>query len=155
MYAKLVAALLAVVGGFALGGSVELGAGFRSSLDACGTYLVAPEKTFDLELDRGYHQQLVQPRLRLMVDYRLAQHFGAFVGVAALGQIRSELGWDRVTASVGPESAAVWVTVDGVMGSQAATRRSNMMTPSLRPPPDIPRRGEQNDLSKMQILRKH
>jgi hypothetical protein len=92
-----------VGGGFALGGSVELGAGFRSSLDVCGTYLVAPDKTFDLELNRGYHQQLVQPRLRLMVDYRLARHFGAFVGVAAMGQIRSELGWDKLSGSVGPE----------------------------------------------------
>ncbi|MEY4545910.1 MAG: hypothetical protein RL685_2105 [Pseudomonadota bacterium] len=92
-----------VGGGFALGGSVELGAGFRSSLDVCGTYLVAPEKTFALELNRGYHEQLVQPRLRLMVDYRVARHFGAFVGVAAMGQIRSELGWDQLSGSVGPE----------------------------------------------------
>jgi hypothetical protein len=92
-----------VGGGFALGGTVQLGAGFRTSLDVCGTYLVAPAKTLNLELDRSYHEQLVQPRLRLMLDYRLARHFGAFVGVAALGQLRSELGWERVTGSVGPE----------------------------------------------------
>jgi hypothetical protein len=92
-----------VGGGFALGGSVELGAGFRSDLDVCGTYLVAPAETTDAELQRSYHEQLVQPRLRLMIGYRLAQHFGAFLGVAALGQIRSELGWERVSASVGPE----------------------------------------------------
>jgi len=92
-----------VGGGFALGASVELGAGFRSDLDVSGTYLVAPAKSLDLELDRGYHEQLVQPRLRLMVAFRVAQHFGAFVGVAALGQIRSELGWERISGSVGPE----------------------------------------------------
>jgi hypothetical protein len=92
-----------VGGGFALGGSVQLGAGFRSSLDVCGTYLVAPQRTFNAELSRSYHEQLVQPRLRLMLDYRLARHFGAFVGVAALGQIRAELGWEELSGSVGPE----------------------------------------------------
>lgn len=90
-------------GGFALGGSVELGAGFRSSLDVCGTYLVAPRRTLDVELNRDYHEQLVQPRLRLMLDYRLARHFGVFLGVAAMGQIRSELGWEELSGSVGPE----------------------------------------------------
>jgi hypothetical protein len=90
-------------GGFALGGSLELGAGFRSDLDVCGTYLIAPAESTDTELQRSYHEQLVQPRLRLMIGYRLAQHFGAFLGVAGMGQLRSELGWDRVSASVGPE----------------------------------------------------
>jgi len=92
-----------VGGGFALGGSVPLGAGFRSDIDLCGTYLVAPALSQDPSRDGGYHEQLVQPRLRLMLGYRLASHFGLFAGVAALGQIRAELGWDRVTASVGPE----------------------------------------------------
>jgi hypothetical protein len=92
-----------VGGGFALGGSVELGAGFRSDIDLCGTYLVAPALSQDPSRERGYHEQLVQPRLRLMLGYRLASHLGVFAGAAALGQVRAELGWDRVTASVGPE----------------------------------------------------
>ena len=79
--------------------------GFRTviDIDLCGTYLVAPALSQDPSRDGGYHEQLVQPRLRLMLGYRLASHFGLFAGVAALGQIRAELGWDRVTASVGPE----------------------------------------------------
>jgi hypothetical protein len=90
-------------GGFAIGGSVELGAGFRSDFDLSGTYLVAPELSFDPSRAPGYHEQLLQPRLRWMVAFRLAEHLGLFGGVAALGNVRSELGWDRVTASVGPE----------------------------------------------------
>jgi hypothetical protein len=92
-----------VGGGFALGGSVDLGAGFRSDIDVCGTYLVAPALSYDPSRESGYHEQLVQPRLRLMLGYRLASHFGLFAGVAALGQVHAELGWDRVSASVGPE----------------------------------------------------
>ena len=92
-----------VGGGFAFGGSFELGAGFRSAIDLCGTYLIAPALSQDPSRESGYHEQLVQPRLRLLLDYRLAAHFGLFVGVAALGQVRAELGWDRVSASVGPE----------------------------------------------------
>lgn len=90
-------------GGFALGGSVALGHGFRTDLDLMGTYLIAPALSHDPSRVKGYHEQLVQPRLRLMLAYRAARHFGAFVGVAALGQVRSELGWDRVSAQVGPE----------------------------------------------------
>jgi hypothetical protein len=90
-------------GGVAIGGSVGLGAGFRSDFDLSGTYLVAPELSFDPSRESGYHEQLVQPRLRWLVAFRLAEHFGLFGGVAALGNIRSELGWDRVTATIGPE----------------------------------------------------
>jgi hypothetical protein len=90
-------------GGVAIGGSVGLGAGFRSDFDLSGTYLVAPELSFDASREAGYHEQLVQPRLRWMVAYRLAEHLGLFGGVAALGHIRSELGWERVTATIGPE----------------------------------------------------
>lgn len=90
-------------GGAAIGGSVGLGAGFRSDFDLSGTYLVAPELSSDPSRARGYHEQLVQPRLRWMLAFRLAEHFGLFGGVGALANIRSELGWDRVTASIGPE----------------------------------------------------
>jgi hypothetical protein len=90
-------------GGVAIGGSVGLGAGFRSDFDLSCTYLVAPELSFDASRAAGYHEQLVQPRLRWMVAFRLAEHFGLFGGVAALGHIRSELGWERVTATIGPE----------------------------------------------------
>jgi hypothetical protein len=92
-----------VGGGFAMGGSVELGAGFRSDLDLSGTYLIAPAESFDLTAQRSYHEQLVQPRVRLMVAFRAAQHFSAFLGVAAVGQIRSQLSWDEISGSVGPE----------------------------------------------------
>lgn len=90
-------------GGVAIGGSVGLGAGFRSDFDLSGTYLVAPELSYDPSRVPGYHEQLFQPRLRWLLAFRLAEHFGLFGGVAALGNIRSELGWDRVTASIGPE----------------------------------------------------
>lgn len=90
-------------GGVAIGGSVGLGAGFRSDFDLSCTYLVAPELSFDESRVTGYHEQLVQPRLRWMLAFRLAEHFGLFGGVAALGHIRSELGWERVTVSIGPE----------------------------------------------------
>lgn len=90
-------------GGVAIGGSVGLGAGFRSDIDLSGTYLVAPELSFDASREPGYHEQLVQPRLRWLVAFRLAEHFGVFAGVSALGNIRSELGWERVTATIGPE----------------------------------------------------
>lgn len=92
-----------VGGGFALGGGVGLGSGFRADVDVSGTYLVSPELSSNALGDRTYHEQLVQPRLRLMLAYRAFAHLGAFVGVAATGQVRSELGWERVTASVGPE----------------------------------------------------
>jgi hypothetical protein len=92
-----------VGGGFALGGSVELGAGFRSDFDLSCTYLVAPALSYDPSREAGYHEQLVQPRLRLMLAFRAAEHFGLFVGVSALTQVRAELGWDRVSTSVGPE----------------------------------------------------
>jgi hypothetical protein len=90
-------------GGVAIGGSVGLGAGFRSDFDLSGTYLIAPELSSDPSRETGYHEQLVQPRLRWMLGYRAAEHFGLFAGVAALGNIRGELGWDRVSASIGPE----------------------------------------------------
>jgi hypothetical protein len=90
-------------GGVAVGGSVGLGAGFRSDFDLSGTYLVAPELSFDASREAGYHEQLLQPRLRWLVAFRLAEHFGVFAGVSALGNIRSELGWERVTATIGPE----------------------------------------------------
>jgi len=90
-------------GGAAIGGSVGLGAGFRSDIDLSCTYLVAPELSFDASDVTGYHEQLLQPRLRWMVAFRAAEHFGLFGGVAALANIRSELGWDRVTATIGPE----------------------------------------------------
>lgn len=92
-----------VGGGFAIGGRIELGAGLHADLDASATYLAAPHLTTDAETQRTYHEQLFQPRLRLSVGYRLAQHFGPFLGIAAVGQIRSELDWDRVSGSVGPE----------------------------------------------------
>ncbi len=97
-----------VGGGFGVGGSIELGAGFRADVDAIGTYLVAPSLSRTIVLADPstideYHEQLVQPRLRLSAAYRAAPHFGAFVGVAARGQIRSELGWEQVTVTLGPE----------------------------------------------------
>jgi hypothetical protein len=92
-----------VGGGFALGASIALGAGFRADVDLMTTYLVAPALSTDvLDVD-GYHEQIVQPRLRMLLAYRAADHLGAFVGLAALGQVRSELGWERVSAQVGPE----------------------------------------------------
>jgi hypothetical protein len=90
-------------GGVAIGGSVGLGAGFRSDFDLSGTYLVAPELSFDPSRPKGYHEQLVQPRLRWLLAFRLAEHFGVFGGVAVVGNVRSELGWERVTATIGPE----------------------------------------------------
>lgn len=97
-----------VGGGFGVGGSIALGAGFRADVDAVGTYLVAPGLSRQTNLDNPstfeeYHEQLVQPRLRLSAAYRAAAHFGAFVGVAARGQVRSELGWEQVTVTLGPE----------------------------------------------------
>jgi len=92
-----------VGGGFGLGASVSLGERFRANLDLSGTYLISPELRFNPSGDQSYHEQLVQPRLRLMLALRAFRHLGAFVGVAALGQVRSELSWDRVSARVGPE----------------------------------------------------
>ena len=90
-------------GGLAVGGRVFLGAEFHADIDVSGTYLVAPKASTDVATDSTYHEQLVQPRVRLTLGYRVAQHFGVFVGGAGVGQLRSELGWDRVTASIGPE----------------------------------------------------
>lgn len=113
-------------GGFALGARVALGHNFYSDLDVSGTYLIAPDRSVesegdDLEPGDGandsiesnsgvyseydiyYHEQLLQPRLRAILSYRVAHHFGLFVGVAAAGQFRFELGTDRVTTSVAPE----------------------------------------------------
>lgn len=90
-------------GGFAAGGRIGLGGDFYSDIDVAGTYLVAPSSSTDAETDRSYHEQVVQPRLRAMLAYRALAHLGLFAGVSATGQIRSELGWDRITASVGPE----------------------------------------------------
>ncbi|HTV20739.1 MAG TPA: hypothetical protein VMG12_18775, partial [Polyangiaceae bacterium] len=90
-------------GGVAIGGSVGIGAGFRSDFDLACSYLVAPQLSFDPSRETGYHEQLLQPRLRWMLAFRAAEHFGLFAGVAALGNIRAELGWDRVTATIGPE----------------------------------------------------
>ena len=74
-----------VGGGFAFGGSFELGAGFRSAIDLCGTYLIAPALSQDPSRESGYHEQLVQPRLRLLLDYRLA----ADLPVCGRGRARS------------------------------------------------------------------
>lgn len=92
-----------VGGGLAVGGRIHLGARFHADLDAAGTYLIAPGLSEDAETREQYHEQLVQPRLRLLLGFRAAKHFGIFVGGAALGQIRAELDWDRVSASIGPE----------------------------------------------------
>ena len=92
-----------VGGGLAIGGRIELGSRFHADIDVAGTYLIAPDGSFDSASRRGYHEQLVQPRVRLLLGARAARHFGVFIGGAALGQIRSELDWDRVSAAVGPE----------------------------------------------------
>lgn len=98
-----------VGGGFGIGGSIDLGGGFRTDVDVTGSYLVATDLSsttvveFDTETIDTYYEQLFQPRVRLMAAYRAARHFGAFLGVAARGQARSELGWDRVTVTLGPE----------------------------------------------------
>jgi len=92
-----------VGGGLALGGRIQLGGAFHADVDATGTYLIAPGLSEDDESGAQYHEQLVQPRVRLLLGIRAAKHFGVFVGGAAVGQIRSELDWDRVSASVGPE----------------------------------------------------
>lgn len=90
-------------GGFALGARLPLGERFYSDMDLSGTYLIAPEQSFDTERSEGYHERLIQPRLRAILAYRHAHHFGLFVGVATVGQVRLELGTDRVTTSVAPE----------------------------------------------------
>jgi hypothetical protein len=92
-----------VGGGFALGGRIHLGAGFHADIDASGTYLIAPELSTDLASGRTYHEQLVQPRARMLLGFRAAEHFGLFVGGAAVGTIRGRLDWDDVTATIGPE----------------------------------------------------
>lgn len=90
-------------GGLAIGGRVQLGAGFHADVDLGGTYLIAPKNSFDSAQLSSYHQQLVQPRVRMLFGYRVAEHFGLFTGGSVLAQIRSELDWDRVTVAVGPE----------------------------------------------------
>lgn len=90
-------------GGLAIGGRVDLEGGFHADVDVSGTYLVAPKQSIHATADESFHEQLVQPRVRLCLGYGVARHFSPFVGAAAVGQIRGELGWDRVTAAVGAE----------------------------------------------------
>jgi YD repeat-containing protein len=90
-------------GGLAIGGRIPLEAGFHTDVDVCGDWLAAPSLSHDTAEEDSYHEQLVHGRLRLMLAYRIAQHFGVFLGGAATTQLRSELGWDRVTVEVGPE----------------------------------------------------
>ncbi len=92
-----------VGGGFALGGRIQLGAIFHADIDASGTYLIAPALDTDLESGETYHEQVVQPRARLLLGARMAEHFGVFVGGAAVGTIRGRVNWDDVTATIGPE----------------------------------------------------
>ena len=90
-------------GGFGIGARIALDESFYSDIDVSGTYLIAPEQSFDAEYNANYHERLLQPRLRAILAYRHTHHFGLFIGVATTGQVRLELGTDRVTASVAPE----------------------------------------------------
>ena len=90
-------------GGLLVGGRIPIGFGFHADIDISGTYLVSPEPTVTDAAGNSVHEQLVQPRLRLSCGYRPARHFGAFLGVAVVGQFHATNGWDEIVASVGPE----------------------------------------------------
>ncbi len=94
-----------VGGGFALGGSIELGGQFRFDIDLSATYLVSPTLSPDTDPGdpTGFNEQLLQPRLRWLLGYRVARHFGLFAGVSATGEVRSREGWDELDGRVGPE----------------------------------------------------
>jgi hypothetical protein len=92
-----------VGGGAFIGGRINMSDTFHADADIGCNWLYAPKETLDTEADDSYHEQLVQPRLRLLVGARLAKHFGPFLGAAAVTQIRSESGWDRVNVKLLPE----------------------------------------------------
>ena len=45
----------------------------------------------------------MQPRVGMLLAFCAVKPWGLFLGGAATGQICSELGWDRVSGSVGPQ----------------------------------------------------
>lgn len=90
-------------GGAALGGRIALGGSFYTDVDIGATWLAAPSLSRDSVTNDTYHEQLVVPRIRMLLAYRVLPHLGAFIGGSATGVVRSEHDWDRVTVKVGPE----------------------------------------------------
>lgn len=90
-------------GGVAIGGRMGLGGNFHTDVDIGVTWLVAPSLSHDAETADAYHEQLLVPRVRMLLAFRALPHLGAFLGVSATGVLRSELDWDRVTLRLGPE----------------------------------------------------
>ena len=90
-------------GGAAVGGRIALGGSFYTDVDIGASWLAAPALSRDATSGDRYHEQLVAPRIRMLLAYRVLPHLGAFVGGSATALIRSERDWDRVSVKVGPE----------------------------------------------------
>lgn len=88
--------------GFALGAHVPLGrTRAYAEIELAAAWLHASTRT----LGRGalYHQQLVQPRARVLFGYRFADHFGLFAGAGVVTQVRLLEGGDDVAVKVSPD----------------------------------------------------
>lgn len=94
--------------GFTIGGHIPLGTdrlGPYVDLDASVAWLIAPEeREFVSTLGvHHYHEQIAQPRVRAILGWRVAEHFGVFGGAGLLGQVRLLRGEDEALVRVGPE----------------------------------------------------
>ncbi len=89
--------------GFAVGGRIPLDDARYIDTDLGFSWLYAPSRTVLPNDPDTYHQHLLQPKLRALVGWRFANHFGLFAGAGVLTQIRIERDMELVTIRVGPD----------------------------------------------------
>jgi hypothetical protein len=87
--------------GFLIGGRIQIDETHHVDTDLGVSWLYAPERSaFGQDT---YHEHLVQPKLRGLFGWRLADHFGFFAGVGLTTQVRLERDSREVTVRVGPD----------------------------------------------------
>lgn len=89
--------------GFTIGGRIPLDDARYVETDLGFAWLYAPERTVLPNDPDTYHEHLLQPRLRVSLGWRFAEHFGIFAGAGVLTQVRLERDGNKVTGRVGPE----------------------------------------------------
>ncbi len=89
--------------GFTIGGRIPLDDARYVETDLGFAWLYAPERTVLPNDPDTYHEHLLQPRLRVSLGWRFADHFGIFAGAGVLTQVRLERDGNKVTGRVGPE----------------------------------------------------
>jgi hypothetical protein len=89
--------------GFVIGGRIPIDDARYVDTDLGFSWLGATTRTRLPNDPDTYYEHLVQPKLRAMIGWRFANHFGVFAGAGLLTQLRLERDMELVTIRVGPD----------------------------------------------------